>query len=100
MRDIAQQAGGKVARGAQKPGSKEAEAAVKLPPSPAAHQEGSCSDQGNSRKLVLRRGQGREPDPKTRGDYPVCKIDRRTNARNWTTVKKRVNFCSRVPRGY
>jgi len=35
MRDLAQQAGGKVARGAQKRASKEA-AAVKLPPSPAA----------------------------------------------------------------
>ena len=35
MRNLAQQAGGKVARGAQKRASKEA-AAVKLPPSPAA----------------------------------------------------------------
>jgi hypothetical protein len=36
MRDLAQQAGGKVVRGAQKRASKEAAAAVKLPPSPAA----------------------------------------------------------------
>jgi hypothetical protein len=36
MRGLAQPAGGKVARGAQKPVSKEAAAAVKLPPSPAA----------------------------------------------------------------
>ena len=100
MRNLAQQAGGKVARGAQKRASKEAAAAVKLPPSPAAIGKALARNQGNSRKLVLRRGQGREPDPKTRGDCPVCKIDRRTNARNWTTVKKRVDFCSRVPRGY
>jgi hypothetical protein len=43
-RGFAQSAGGKVARGAQKPGS--------------------CSNQGNSGKLVLRRGQGQEPHPK------------------------------------
>jgi hypothetical protein len=36
MRELAPPAGGKVARGAQKPARKEAAAAVKLPPSPAA----------------------------------------------------------------
>ena len=36
MRGFAQPTGGKVTRGAQKPASKEAAAAVKLPPSPAA----------------------------------------------------------------
>jgi len=59
---------------------------------PQSHREGSCSDQGSFRKLVLRRGQRQKPDPKDRRNYSVCEIKGHANARDRLFVKKRMDI--------
>ena len=100
MRGLAQPADGKVARGAQKPASKEAAAAVKLPPSPAAIEKALARIKAILGSWFYAEVKARNLIQKPEEIVQFAKLTDAQMLRDWTPVKKRVDLCSRVPGGY
>jgi hypothetical protein len=92
MRPVAQSVVGKVLRGGQNPAKKEMAAAVKPPPNRVAIEKALVRIKAILGSWFYAEVKARNLIQKPEEIVQVCKIDRRTNARDRTTVKERVDF--------